>query len=153
MCRHVNKNKGSTIFASSVNSKLTCINPMTVRICIRIWHHRTLTGTTHWQETRQSSSYLSDFVTFFFDVRLWWLAVADTDYFGHGDRRQRFGPRVLLFQVLHHFVLLCLNFSLQLLAGLSQLLLCLLQRSLVVRPYLIPQALLLLPVGGKKKVA
>lgn len=157
MCRHVNKNKGSTTFGwpPSVNSKLTRINPMMgAYLRNMIWHHRTqLQKTTQWQETAQSSSYLSDFVTFFFDVRLWWLAVTDTNYFGHGDGRQGFGPRVLLFQVLHHFVLLSLNFSLQLLAGLSQLLLCLLQCSLVVRPDLIPQALLLLPVGGKKKVA
>lgn len=101
--------------------------------------------------TDQRSSYLSYFVTFLFDVRLWRLTITDAHHFGHGDGWQGFRPRILLFQVLHYFILLRLNLSLQLLTGLSQLLLCLLQCSLMVCPNLVPQALLLLPVGGRKK--
>lgn len=97
------------------------------------------------------SSYLSYLVPFLFDVGLQWLAIVDTHHLGHRDRWQWFRPSILLFQVLHHFVFLRLNLRLQLLPWLSQLLLCLLQRSLMVCPYLVPQAFLLLPAGGEKK--
>lgn len=97
-------------------------------------------------------SHLSDLVAPLLGVGLRGLPVADAHHFGQRDGGQRLGPRVLLLQVLHHFVLLRLDLGLQLLAGLPQLLLGLLQRALVVGPDLVPQALLLLPVGARRKV-
>lgn len=116
-----------------------------------------LTSYLKWIKSRKArrdwSRYLSYLVSFLFDVGFWGLAVAHAHHLRHGYRRQRFGPYVLLFQVLHHFVLLRLNLGLELLTWLSQLLLCLLQCSLVVCTDLIPQALLLFPTGGRNKIS